>query len=389
MSQGKQQMATADNIIAFLGQQEQSFNELTVGAINHLDFEKECLFAKQTLVKNDYLMNVARNNKDSLRSAINNVAAIGITLNPAHSFAYLVPRKTHKTNGKDVYSVCLDISYRGLIKLATDSGAISFMKAELVYENDNFEYKGFHEKPDFSANPFGNRGDLIGCYAMAKLTDGGFLVETMDIDAVNKIRNDSEAYKSAKSKGESSWQYKNCVWVKYYEEMVKKTVIKRAYKTLPQSKGSQILGEAIQVINEHEGINFDSEPQEKHYTEYQADEYKRLLDAKDMIGFLSHRETISHEGAMQLFRFFEEPNIPSGKKGEFSRERGISIDQARNDRDALLMQVISYCDSGDDAGVYETCETQARSTIDWISKNLNPEQELFFNGIIEQITVAA
>ena len=57
-----------------------------------LNFEVEAGFAVQQLESNDYLLSVAMNNRQSVINAVTNVAAIGISLNPARKQAYLVPR---------------------------------------------------------------------------------------------------------------------------------------------------------------------------------------------------------------------------------------------------------------------------------------------------------
>ena len=90
-----------------------------------LSFEVEAGFAIQQMEANDYLLSVAMGNRQSVINAVTNVAAIGISLNPARKQAYLVPRDK---------KVCLDISYIGLIDLATQSGSVVWVKAELVYE---------------------------------------------------------------------------------------------------------------------------------------------------------------------------------------------------------------------------------------------------------------
>ena len=284
-----------ENVTSFIEKQESHFVDLNENSLNKLDFVKEAEFAKQLLVRNSYLLDVARKNPDSLHAAISNVAAIGVSLNPALAFAYLVPRKGE---------ICLDISYRGLVKLATDTGIVKAMKAELVYEHDDFEYHGFHEKPTFNANPFDDRGELKGVYAMALLTDGSVLVETMKIDEVNQIRDDSESYKSAKSKGENSYQLKECVWVKYYTEKVKITVIKRAYKTLPTSKGMELVGQAIDAMNYHDGIDFDKPKEliEITYTDEELKEYQRCIDEGDFFNLFSLKNSLDPEAQMTLHR---------------------------------------------------------------------------------------
>ena len=89
-----------------------------------VNFEKEQIFAIQALMKTDYAMQVANNNPGSVKLAMANVASIGLTLNPANAYAYLVPRDG---------AIVLDISYKGLIKVATDAGSILWAKADLVY----------------------------------------------------------------------------------------------------------------------------------------------------------------------------------------------------------------------------------------------------------------
>ena len=259
------ELSVIENLSNFLTAREDKFVTLNE-TVRPLNFAAECDFARQALMKNDYLLKVAKDNQQSLADAISNVAAIGISLNPANKHAYLVPRKK---------MICLDISYMGMIKLATDTGIVKYMKAELIYENDNFTYKGFDTRPEIEVkNPFDakSRGDLIGCIAWGKLNSGDFINELMNIDELLSIRNDSEAYKDAVKKG--GWSFENCVWVKYESEMIKKTVIKRLYKTMPSSDGSEVMSHAIEVLNEHEGIEIDRPEQTRDYTEHQSDAYK-------------------------------------------------------------------------------------------------------------------
>src|SRR5690606_33352025 len=124
-------------------------------------------------------------------NAINNVAAIGISLNPARKQAYLVPRDN---------KVCLDISYIGLVDLATQSGSIAWAKAELVFEQDEFELGAPGCAPRHKFNPFAkDRGDCIGAYVVAKTPAGDFLTDAMSIDEINAIRDRSAAWKAYKA----------------------------------------------------------------------------------------------------------------------------------------------------------------------------------------------
>ena len=89
-----------------------------------ISFEAEARFAIQVLSSSDYAIKIARSNPQSVINSVTNVAAIGISLNPAKKEAYLVPR-----DGK----ICLDISYMGLMELAAASGSIRWAQAHLVH----------------------------------------------------------------------------------------------------------------------------------------------------------------------------------------------------------------------------------------------------------------
>ena len=211
---------------------EKEFNEVNSYRMN---FTKEAQFALQLLQGNDYLQKAAQQNPAALEYAIINLASIGTTLNPALKEAYLVPR-----GGK----ICLDISYMGLIKLATDTGAVEWVQAEIVKEKDTFEYMGVGQKPLHKFQPFGDRGQMVGVYCVAKLSTGEFLSTIMSKADIELIKN------------KSSQAASNGPWISFFDEMAKKTVIKRAAKLWPKSERVQ---KAAEILNEHEGIDFKNE----------------------------------------------------------------------------------------------------------------------------------
>jgi recombination protein RecT len=210
---------------------EKDFNQVNS---YKMSFAKEAGFAMQLLQGNDYLLKAAKSNPTALEYAIINLSSIGISLNPALKESYLVPR-----GGK----ICLDISYIGLTKLATDTGAIEWVQAEIVKAKDDFEYQGVGKAPIHKMNPFSDRGEVIGVYCVAKLSTGESLSTIMSKADCDAIRD------------KSSQASKSGPWVTFYEEMLKKTVIKRAAKLWPKSERIQT---AVEVLNEHEGIDFNS-----------------------------------------------------------------------------------------------------------------------------------
>lgn len=199
-------------------------------------FEREAGFAMQALTASDYIMKTALMNRQSVINAVSNIAAIGISLNPAKKQAYLVPR-----DGK----ICLDLSYMGLLDLAIDSGSIRWGQAELVREKDTFELNGVDQAPTHKRDPFQqNRGPIIGAYVVVKTPEGDYLTTAMVIEEIYAIRDRSSAWKAYVAKKTS------CPWVTDEGEMIKKTVIKRAYKTWPKTDR---LDEAIHHLNTEGG----------------------------------------------------------------------------------------------------------------------------------------
>jgi recombination protein RecT len=197
-----------------------------------LSFEREAGFAIQVLAGNDYALGVGLKNRQSVVNAVTNVAAIGLSLNPAKKQAYLVPR-----DGR----ICLDISYIGLVELAVSSGSIRWAKAEIVREQDSFRLAGYDRPPEHNYNPFArDRGEPVGAYVVVKTADGDYLTDVMSLDEINAIRDRSSAWKAWVEKKRS------CPWVTDWCEMAKKTVVKRASKLWPKTDR---LDQAVHHLN--------------------------------------------------------------------------------------------------------------------------------------------
>ncbi len=232
-------MSTAIDIIGKAKDQFISINE--VSPESTLVWKSEANFAMQAIHKNDYTLKAFQGNPASLRDAIINVASIGLSLNPATAYAYLVPRDG---------AICLDISYKGLIKMATDTGSIMWCRADVVYSSDSFEYKGPAAAPVHTANPFDkDRGEIVGVYCIAKTCDSDYLVEVMTEQEIQDIR--------SKSKSITGNGAKYSPWNTFPNEMRKKAVIKRASKTWPRTDRHEKLAKVIEYVNQDEGIDFD------------------------------------------------------------------------------------------------------------------------------------
>ena len=208
-----------------------------------INFEREAEFAIQILTSNDFALKIALGNKASLLAAVKNIAAIGISLNPAKRQAYLVPRKG---------GICLDISYMGLMDLATKTGSVKWAQCIAVYSADTFKITDVDKKPLHEYDPFKKeeRGHVVGVYCIVKTPDGDYLTHPMTLSEAYAIRDRSEGWK-AYLKDNS----KKCPWVTDDLEMVKKTCVKQASKYWPENER---LEKALHYLNTDggEGLEF-------------------------------------------------------------------------------------------------------------------------------------
>lgn len=263
------------SIVEFVKQQEPLF----VGAVTDqsVTWAKESQFAIQYFQRNDYLAKTALSNPTSAQNAIINVAAIGITLNPASKLAYLVPRDG---------MVCLDISYMGLLHLAQSTGSIKWGQCKLVYSNDTYESNGLDTAPTHKYNAFGDRGAVVGGYCTVKTVDGDYLTEEMSLAEIKATEATSKA--------------KNGPWKNFWEEMARKTIVKRASKYWPRAER---LDNAIHVINEDEGIFQEPVMAHKSEEDIREDERRRQQEVIDHVQTLCD-EMAQAENMDDLKRIF-------------------------------------------------------------------------------------
>ena len=113
------------------------------------------------------------------------------------------------------------LGYKGLIDLAYRSGEVSIIQAHEVYENDEFDYELGMEPRLRHIPAKTNRGKVICYYAMFKTKDGGYGFDVMSIEDVQ-----AHAKKYSKAYGSGPWQTN-------FDEMAKKTVLKKVLKYAP------------------------------------------------------------------------------------------------------------------------------------------------------------
>jgi recombination protein RecT len=129
----------------------------------------------------------------------------------------------------------------GLIKMARRSGTVSDIRAHIVYnaevEQGRFTYViGDNESLTHEPILFGDRGEPVAAYAIAKLTDGTIVREFMsaeDIDVVRRAGSSQRLYEKGQAPKVSDQPIG--IWKDWASEMWKKTVIRRMTKRLDLS----------------------------------------------------------------------------------------------------------------------------------------------------------
>ena len=155
--------------------------------------------------------NLATCTPQSFIGAMLTAAQLGLEPNTPLGQAYLIPYGS---------SCSFQLGYRGLIELAHRSGDIKSIEAHVVYANDEFDFE-FGLEPKLKHKPAKmDRGDATWVYAVYHTKDEGYGFEVMSVEDINRHR---QKYSKAK----------NSPWDTAWDEMAKKTVIKRVLKYAP------------------------------------------------------------------------------------------------------------------------------------------------------------
>lgn len=358
-------VAVIQNTISNIMSQEVLFTEALLK--NTVNWKQEMQFAIQhvqkgsTAQKPSYLCATAASNPTSMQNAIINVAAVGISLNPASKFAYLVPRKNE---------VCLDISYMGLMYLAKKSGAIKTVEAKLVYAADNYQNNGTGEKPTHTSNTFAkDKGEVVGAYCISSNDNIYWYVEEMDRAALDKVKNAS----SSGDKGP---------WKTWPEEMMRKTVVKRASKYWQCAE----VDRAVSVLNEHEGIELeitDPVTNFQSYTKEQQEYYHKALKDNNAIGVFIILQSVTEDQRIGLCN-----DWPHGQKGKMG---DLSLSLKRQGEEAMDSYAIAFDQAcGDEDGSMQLIEEiksidmGAKRFFDLVLGQCSSEVEMYFRNLFEK-----
>lgn len=203
----------------------------------------------------------------SFLGAMMTAAQLGVEPNTALGQAYLIPY----FNGRAKRLECqFQLGYKGLIDLAYRSGEVSIIQAQTVCENDEFEYELGLDPKLRHVPATSDRGNPVAYYAMFKTKDGGYGFEVMSVD-------DAKAHGQRYSKS-----YANSPWQTNFDEMAKKTVLKKVLKYAP------LKSDFVRGITQDETVKtkIDEDmyavPDETVYADFEVDtETGEVMEAED------------------------------------------------------------------------------------------------------------
>ena len=176
----------------------------------------------------------------SFLGAMMTSAQLGLEVNTPLGQAYVLPYRN-----KGTLEAQFQLGYKGLIDLAYRSGEIEVIQAHVVHENDDFSCE-YGLNPKLTHVPAdGDRGEAIKVYAMFKTKSGGFGFEVMSMEDVKKH---AAKFSKAYGSGFSPWKTN-------FEEMAKKTVLKKVLKYAPLK--SDFVRQTVQDETVKKGLSAD------------------------------------------------------------------------------------------------------------------------------------
>lgn len=188
-----------------------SKDQMAMALPKHISVDRMLRIAMTSIQKTPKLVDCTPN---SLLGAIMQASQLGLEPDGLLGQAYLVPFKN---------TVTLIPGYKGLIKLARNSGELATIQAHEVHEKDTFMFcYGLEPRLEHIPTRDEKPGEVIAFYAVARLKDGSTQFEVMWKREIDSIR------KQSKASGDGPW-------VTHYDEMGKKTVLRRLCKMLPSS----------------------------------------------------------------------------------------------------------------------------------------------------------
>jgi len=198
-------------------------NNLMMALPRHLDPDAMIRVALTAATKQPLLLECT---PESFASALMDCSEMGLLPNgrDLHLIPFLNSRKEGNRWVKR-YEITVIPDYKGLIKLAYQSGQVKSIMAMAVRAEDDFKYKlGTSAFLDHVPADKTNPGALTHAWAAAELKEGGYVFVVLNASEVARHR---EASKSKESE--------HSPWNNYPDAMWAKTAVKKLSKFIPLS----------------------------------------------------------------------------------------------------------------------------------------------------------
>lgn len=201
----------------FRGVLEKMIPQIKLALPRHVSPDRLVRIVLTTVQRTPKLLECTR---ESLLGCIVQCAQLGLEPDGMLGHAYLVPFWNSRQNRLECQFIA---GYKGLLKLARQSGEIASVASRVVHAKDEFEYEyGLNEKLRHIPCDDEDPGSLTHAYTIFRFKDGSHHFDVMTKREIDRIKARSKAPKGGP-------------WDTDYEEMAKKTVFRRTSKMAPAS----------------------------------------------------------------------------------------------------------------------------------------------------------
>lgn len=196
----------------------------------------------------------------------------------------------------------------GIRKRMRNTGEVLSATAEVVYQKDRFAYvKGENPHIEHEPPPLGeDRGLPIGAYAIIRLANGEVLREVMDKREIERVRAVSRSGKDP-----------NSPWAKWWDEMARKSVLRRCAKGAPTgSELDRLLtrdDEPPEMAPPSEATLIPPRPRIEDYTDTEEEAAPATIALIDADG--EEREVPHDQAEAELLIVLDTMEKRSGKAG--------------------------------------------------------------------------
>jgi phage RecT family recombinase len=221
-----------------------------------VDYMREVEFAKAVILRGPSAESLRKCHPKSLLAAFVNSASLGLTLNPIKKHCTIIARWNESAQEMEAQNL---IMFQGLTFLATQSGVRDIV-VDVVYSGDKFTMARtqlgdtYNHEINFTIDRGSEGNTFLGVYVAAKMPGSDFpKVEWIPAKDIYQMRDKSDSYLDKQNKPRAS-----SPWVGWFDEMAKKSGIKRAQKRWEELvEGNaqwDVFKKAVDTDNAQEGV---------------------------------------------------------------------------------------------------------------------------------------